>query len=152
MNKNIKLDQDKLFIKLLFKSTSEVTDEEIEYYRKYPDQIDQVTAPLNIHKIFLWAGALLGIVVVAVAKFLKFSGSLDFLSEGVLEFVIDIIYETGIALIGAAVTAYMLGVLLNKQQENATKWREEIRRRIKESEGGTLTLRFFNLANYPISS
>lgn len=133
--KNTKLDQDKLFIKLLFKSTSEVTDEEIEYYRKYPDQIDQVTAPLNIHKIFLWAGALLGVVVVAVAKFLKFSGSLDFLSEGVLEFVIDIIYETGIALIGAAVTAYMLGVLLNKQQENATKWREEIRRRIKESEG-----------------
>ncbi|MCZ3089113.1 hypothetical protein NYY99_00375 [Acinetobacter baumannii] len=108
---------------------------EIEYYRKYPDQIDQVTAPLNIHKIFLWAGALLGVVVVAVAKFLKFSGSLDFLSEGVLEFVIDIIYEAGIALIGAAVTAYMLGVLLNKQQKNATKWREEIRRRIKESEG-----------------
>ncbi|KGF60026.1 hypothetical protein [Acinetobacter baumannii] len=135
MKKNTKLDQDKLFIKLLFKSTSEVTDEEIEYYRKYPDQIDQVTAPLNIHKIFLWAGALLGVVVVAVAKFLKFSGTLDFLSEGVLEFVIDIIYETGIALIGAAVTAYMLGVLLNKQQENATKWREEIRRRIKESEG-----------------
>lgn len=135
MKKNTKLDQDKLFIKLLFKSTSEVTDEEIEYYRKYPDQIDQVTAPLNIHKIFLWAGALLGVVVVAVAKFLKFSGSLDFLSEGVLEFVIDIIYETGIALFGAAVTAYMLGVLLNKQQENATKWREEIRRRIKESEG-----------------
>ncbi|EPC9160676.1 hypothetical protein ACR3OX_003242 [Acinetobacter baumannii] len=134
MKKNTKLDQDKLFIKLLFKSTSEVTDEEIEYYRKYPDQIDQVTAPLNIHKIFLWAGALLGVVVVAVAKFLKFSGSLDFLSEGVLEFVIDIIYETCIALIGAAVTAYMLGVLLNKQQENATKWREEIRRRIKESE------------------
>lgn len=135
MKKNTKLDQDKLFIKLLFKSTSEVTDEEIEYYRKYPDQIDQVTAPLNIHKIFLWAGALLGVVVVAVAKFLKFSRTLDFLSEGVLEFVIDIIYETGIALIGAAVTAYMLGVLLNKQQENATKWREEIRRRIKESEG-----------------
>ncbi|EMK0757230.1 hypothetical protein ACEZKA_000448 [Acinetobacter baumannii] len=135
MKKNTKLDQDKLFIKLLFKSTSEVTDEEIEYYRKYPDQIDQVTAPLNIHKIFLWAGALLGVIVVAIAKFLKFSGSLDFLSEGVLEFVIDIIYETGIALIGAAVTAYMLGVLLNKQQENATKWREEIRRRIKESEG-----------------
>ncbi|MEO4181716.1 hypothetical protein [Acinetobacter pittii] len=134
MKKNTKLDQDTLFIKLLFKSTSEVTDEEIEYYRKYPDQIDQVTAPLNIHKIFLWAGALLGVVVVAIAKFLKFSGSLDFLSEGMLEFVIDIIYETGIALIGAAVTAYMLGVLLNKQQENATKWREEIRRRIKEGE------------------
>ncbi|WP_407508157.1 hypothetical protein [Acinetobacter baumannii] len=134
MKKNSKLDQDKLFIKLLFKSTSEVTEDEIEYYRKYPDQIDQVTAPINIHKIFLWAGALLGVIVVAIAKFLKFSGTLDFLSEGVLEFVIDIIYETGIALIGAAATAFMLGVLLNKQQENATKWREEIRRRVKESQ------------------
>lgn len=134
MKKNSKLDQDKLFIKLLFKSTSEVTEDEIEYYRKYPDQIDQVTAPLNIHKIFLWAGALLGVIVVAIAKFLKFSGTLDFLSEGMLEFVIDIIYETGIALIGAAATAFMLGVLLNKQQENTTKWREEIRTRIHESE------------------
>jgi hypothetical protein len=134
MKKNSKLDQDTLFIKLLFKSSSKVTKEEIEYYRKYPDQIDQVTAPINIHKIFLWTGALLGILVVAIAKFLKFSGMLAFLSEGVLEFVIDIIYESGIALIGAAVTAYMLGVLLNKQQENALKWREEIRKRIPESE------------------
>lgn len=134
MKKNTKLDQDKLFIKLLFKSSSEVTEDEVEYYRKYPDQIDQVTAPINIHKVFLWTGAFLGIVVVAIAKFLKFSGTLDFLSEGVLEFVIDIIYETGIALIGAAVTAYVLGVVLNKQQENATKWREEIRRKINEIE------------------
>lgn len=134
MKKNSKLDQDTLFIKLLFKSSAKVTEDEIEYYRKYPDQIDQVTAPINIHKIFLWTGALLGIVIVAIAKLLKFSGSLDFLSEGVLEFVIDIIYESGIALIGAAVTAYMLGVLLNKQQENAIKWREEIRKRIEENE------------------
>ncbi|EHU2144022.1 hypothetical protein Q5M49_02065 [Acinetobacter nosocomialis] len=134
MKKNSKLDQDTLFIKLLFKSSAKVTEDEIEYYRKYPDQIDQVTAPINIHKIFLWTGALLGIVIVAIAKFLKFSGSLDFLSEGILEFVIDIIYESGIALIGAAVTAYMLGVLLNKQQENAVKWREEIRKRIEENE------------------
>ncbi|MDO7480775.1 hypothetical protein Q5X66_15765 [Acinetobacter baumannii] len=134
MKKNSKLDQDTLFIKLLFKSSAKVTEDEIEYYRKYPDQIDQVTAPINIHKIFLWTGALLGAVIVAIAKFLKFSGSLDFLSEGILEFVIDIIYESGIALIGAAITAYMLGVLLNKQQENAVKWREEIRKRIEETE------------------
>ncbi|QWZ59178.1 hypothetical protein I6L28_11305 [Acinetobacter pittii] len=133
MKKNSKLDQDTLFIKLLFKSSAKVTEDEVEYYRKYPDQIDQVTAPINIHKIFLWTGALLGIVVVGIAKLLKFSGTLDFLSEGLLEFVIDIIYESGIALIGAAVTAYMLGVLLNKQQENAVKWREEIRKRIEET-------------------
>ena len=76
---------------------------------------------------------MLGIVVVAIAKFFKFSGTLDFLSESILEFVLDIIYESGIALIGAAITAYILGVLLNKQQENALKWKKEIRRKIKES-------------------
>lgn len=104
MNKKSKLDQDTLFVKLLFKSSPEVTNDEVDYYRKYPDQIDQVTAPINIHKIFLWTGALLGIAVVAVAKFFKFSGTLDFLSESILEFVLDIIYESGIALIGAAIT------------------------------------------------
>jgi hypothetical protein len=34
-------------------------------------------------------------------------------------------------LIGAAVTAYILGILLNQQQENAAHWRAEIRRRIE---------------------
>ena len=76
---------------------------------------------------------MLGIVVVAIAKFFRFSGTLDFLSESILEFVLDINYESGIALIGAAITAYMLGVLLNKQQENVLKWKKEIRRKIKES-------------------
>lgn len=133
MRKGLKLDHDALFMRLFFKSSSEVTDEEVEYYREYPDQIDEVTAPISIHKFFLWAGALLGIAIVAIAKFLKYSGTLSFLSEGIFEFVIDIIYESGIALIGAAVTAYMLGVVLNKQQDNAAKWREEIRRRIKDS-------------------
>jgi hypothetical protein len=39
-----------------------------------------------------------------------------------------------VALIGAAVTAYLLGILLNRQQENAAAWRSEIRRRIFEPE------------------
>ena len=40
------------------------------------------------------------------------------------------IFEVGVALIGAAVTAYILGILLNQQQDNAAAWRSEIRRRI----------------------
>ena len=40
--------------------------------------------------------------------------------------------EIGVALIGAAVTAYILGILLNQQQDNAAAWRSEIRRRISD--------------------
>jgi len=124
--------RDRVFYKLFLKSaTSEVTDEEVAYFRGHPDEIDEVTAPVAVHKLFLWAGALLGTLLVGVAKVIKFS-QFAMLSEGVSEFVIDMVFETGVALIGAAVTAYILGILLNQQQDNAANWRVEIRRRISE--------------------
>ena len=126
--------RDRMFLKLFLKTaTSEVTDEEVAYFRDHPDQIDEVTPPVAVHKLFLWAGALLGTLFVGVSKVIKFS-QLAMVSEGVHEFVIDIVFETGVALIGAAVTAYILGILLNQQQNNAANWRVEMRRRISELE------------------
>ncbi|MGI9243577.1 MAG: hypothetical protein ACR2RV_22440 [Verrucomicrobiales bacterium] len=126
-------ERDLTFLKLFLKAKpGQISDEEVRYFREHPDQIDEVSAPLKVHLIFLWAGGLLGTAFVAISKWLKFSSTLAFLSEGTAEFVIDIAFETGVALIGAAVTAYILGILLNKQQENAAKWKAEIRRRIDE--------------------
>jgi hypothetical protein len=110
----------------------EVTDEEIEYFRDHPDEIEEYAAPLSIHKYFLWSGVLLGSICVAVSKVLKFSTLLALMHDAVREFMIDIVSEVGVALIGAAVTAYLLGILLNRQQEIATKWRIDIRQRIEE--------------------
>lgn len=75
-----------------------------------------------MHKLFLWLGGLLGISLAAFSKWLKFSGYKLF-SEGVMEFSIDVLFEMGSALIGAAVTAYILGILLIQQQEKAAHWR-----------------------------
>ncbi len=132
MVKKTKEDRDVLILKLSLGSSTEVTDEEVAYFREQPDQIEEVTAPINIHKLFLWGGALLGTAFVGISKALNYSRMLAFLSEGVREFVVDIVFEIGVALIGAAITAYILGILLNNQQENAAKWRAEIRRRIDE--------------------
>jgi len=132
--------RDQVFLKLFLKKgiskkgISEVTDEEIAYFRDNPEQIDEITAPVAVHKLFLWVGALLGALFVGVSKVIKFS-QLAIVSLGVREFVIDIVFEIGVALIGAAVTAYILGILLNQQQENAKKWRSEIRRRIGAPKG-----------------
>lgn len=124
--------RDRVFLKLFLKTaTSDVTDEEVAYFRDHPDEIDEVTAPVAVHKLFLWVGALLGTLLVGVSKVIKFS-QLAVVSEGVREFLIDIVFETGVALIGAAVTAYILGILLNQQQDNAAIWRAELRRRIHE--------------------
>ena len=132
MKTNEQQERDRIFIKLFLKtSPDQVTDEELNYFRGHPEQIDEVTAPVNIHKLFLWAGTLLGVVLVGLSKILKFQPVLDNLSEGMHEFGVDIIFEIGVALIGAAVTAYILGILLDKQQDNAARWRAEIRRRLK---------------------
>ena len=126
--------RDRMFLKLFLKTApDQVTDDEVAYFRDHPDQIDEVTAPVNVHKLFLWAGALFGAGLVGVSKLIKFAG-LVVLSEGYREFVIDIVFESGVALIGAAVTAYLLGILLNQQQDNAAAWRSEVRRRISEPE------------------
>jgi uncharacterized membrane protein YidH (DUF202 family) len=127
-------ERDRVFLKLFLKTApNEVTEQELKYFREHPDQIDEVAAPVNIHKLFLWAGTLLGVVFVGLSKMLKFHPLLAGLSEGVREFSIDIVFEIGVALIGAAVTAYILGILLDQQQENAARWRAEIRRMLNES-------------------
>ena len=125
--------RDRIFIKLYLKSSpDELSEEELTYFRDHPDMIDEVTAPVNVHKLFLWVGALLGTVLLALSKWIKFTEH-PILAESVIEFGVDIVFEIGVALIGAAVTAYILGILLNRQQENAAHWRTEIRRKIKNS-------------------
>lgn len=128
-------ERDKIFLKLLLKSdATQVTDEEVVYFRENPDEIEEVTAPLNLHLYFLWIGTLIGFVLVAVAKYFAFSGVLDAWHAGVKDFIVDVMFEMGVALIGAALTAYLLGVLLDKQQNDAAKWRTELRRRIDEGQ------------------
>jgi hypothetical protein len=122
--------RDHIFLKLfLTTSPSELGEEEMAYFREHPEQIDEVTAPVNIHKLFLWAGALLGAFFVALSKLLVHSEVL-IQHLVVREYVIDIVFESGVALIGAAITAFILGILLDKQQKNAAHWRSEIRRRL----------------------
>jgi hypothetical protein len=130
MNAKKNEQRDKVFLGLYFKTSPEMlTEEELTFFREHPEAIDEVTAPVNVHKLFLWLGALMGLSLLTFSKWLKFSGFTLF-SEAFMEFSIDLVFEIGVALIGTAVTAYVLGILLNKQQEKAAQWRAEIRRRI----------------------
>jgi hypothetical protein len=132
MNTIESIQRDRVIIKSFLKSDpSEVTDEEVAYFRDHPDQMDEISTPVAVHKLFLWVGTLLGTAFVGLSKWVKFSET-AVLSEGWLEFVVDIIFEVGVALIGAAVTAYILGILLNQKQDKAAAWRAQIRTRIEE--------------------
>lgn len=121
-----------VFYKLFWSGQdARVTDEEVRHFAEHPDEIDSYSAPVSLHVFFLFFGSVIGVLFVAVSKLIKFSDVHEFMSEAVHEFMIDIVFEAGVALIGASVTAYILGVLLNRQQSNARRWRSELRRRIE---------------------
>ncbi|MEM6850324.1 MAG: hypothetical protein AAF527_01295 [Pseudomonadota bacterium] len=60
------------------------------------------------------------------------TSALNALLTGLVEFVTDIVFEVGVALIGASIVTFMMGIVMNRQQKNALKWRDEIRRKIAE--------------------
>ncbi len=113
-----------------FAPTARVTKEDIAYFREHPDQIDDVAAPMNLHKLFLAGGVTVGVALVAVSKLLAHTSAFAGLPTGVEEFLVDIVFEIGVALVGGAIVAYFLGVVLNQQQRSARAWRRELRRRI----------------------
>jgi hypothetical protein len=129
------VERDIILLKFLFKNKSEVTEEEVEYFKKHPDEIDEVTASINIHKLFLAIGIGLGVLLVVISKTVAHSSFLPVVNELLRAILVDIVFEIGVALIGAGVTAYMLGILLNAQQENAREWRLMIRKRIGMLDG-----------------
>lgn len=122
---------------LLFRVASldhkDVSAEEIEYFRAHPDQIDEVSSPLTLHKLFLWLGLAFGVFLAGLSKALAHSALLEVAHPAVAEFVVDILFETGVALLGAAIVTFMIGLSLNQQQARAKRWRKEIRKRIAES-------------------
>ena len=114
--------------------TVRVSQDEIDYFREHPDEIDDFASPIRLHQLFLLIGITLGVSAVAAAKVLIHSGVLSALPVGLVEFLTDIVFEVGAALIGASIVTFMMGIVMNRQQKNALKWRDEIRKRIADTE------------------
>lgn len=113
-----------------------VTQAQVDYFTANPDEIEEYSSPINIHSYFLFFGGLVGTGLVGLSKLIKFSELLSAYSPEFSEFAVDIVFEIGVALIGAVATAYFLGILMNRQQQNAAAWRAEIRRIIEENAKG----------------
>ncbi|MEO1221971.1 MAG: hypothetical protein AAFY42_11550 [Pseudomonadota bacterium] len=114
-------------MRLFFAATEEPSEEEIAYFAANPEQIDDVSEPMRLHRLFLWIAVVSGFLTVGLAKFLGTVEDSRFFSGVWREYVVDIIFEAGVALIGAGVTAYFMGVLLNNQQAKTKRWRKQLR-------------------------
>lgn len=126
--------RDTFALKLLLTDKTELNDQEVQYFKQHPEEIDEITAPVNVHKLFLWLGSFLGIGLVILSKLIEIQTLVLSQSIHLKEVLVSIVFEIGVALIGGGVTAYLLGILLNNQQKKAVQWRQQIRDRISQSE------------------
>ncbi|WP_068114762.1 hypothetical protein [Tropicimonas marinistellae] len=126
------VDRESLFLQMLASERVEVSDQAMAYFREHPEEIDEVTANTRVHRFFLWVGMVLGILAVAASRLLSWLPFENLVGQGVESFISEIVFEGGVALMGAALTAYFMGVLLNAQQKRAAAFRREIRRRLRE--------------------
>lgn len=46
--------RDRFALKLLLTDQTDLNDQDVAYFKKHPDDIDEITAPVNVHKFFLW--------------------------------------------------------------------------------------------------
>ena len=127
-------DTSSLIWTLLSRKSDTPSDEEVAYFREHPDQIDEVSSPVNLHRLFLSLGLLLGTILVGVSKFFEHTTVLAGLHEGLQAFIVDIVFEIGVALIGASIVTFMLSLVLNDQLVRVKKWKEALRKRIEETE------------------
>ena len=121
-----------LLLQMLTSDKIEISDEAMAHFRAHPEEVDEVTAATRVHRFFLWVGLGLGMLAVAVSRILSSLPLEIYVGPGIEGFLVDIVFEGGVALIGAALTAYFMGVLLNAQQARAKAFRREIRRRLRE--------------------
>ena len=119
--------RERIHLRLFLAASEEPSEDEIAYFAKHPDQIDEISEPMRMHRLFLWFAVISGFLIVGLAKFLGTVHDAHFFSGVWREFVVDIIFEAGVALIGAGVTAYFMGVLLNNQQAKTKRWRRQLR-------------------------
>lgn len=119
--------RERIHLRLFLDDSEEPSEDEVAYFSAHPDQIDEISEPMRLHRLFLGFAVISGVMIVGLAKFLGTVEDTSVFSGVWREFVVDIIFEAGVALIGAGVTAYFMGVLLNNQQAKTKRWRKQLR-------------------------
>ena len=103
--------RDRFAHKLLFTEKTELNEQEVQYFKQHPEEIDEITAPVNAHKFFLWFGPLPGIGLVILSKLIEVQTLILSRSIHLRKVLVSIVF----------VTAYLLVILMNNQQKKRCK-------------------------------
>lgn len=123
---------DWFFFRRPTRETIVVDDETLTFFRRFPDQIDRITTPSRIHGFLLASGVSLGLIIIVPPKVIAHPTG-DSRMRATTEAISgDVVTVCSVVLIGSALKAFFVSLLLNHHQERANSWRKPIRRRICE--------------------
>ena len=117
----------------LKKKDLEITEEEILFFKNNPLELDRLTSTAATKKIFLVIAVVIGFIMVAISIIVEsfYSDMSEALFNGLLT---ELLFETGVALWGAAITVYLLEIVLHRQELLNRQYRHMVQRQIKKLE------------------
>jgi hypothetical protein len=113
-----------------------LTEEELAYYRKHPELIEAVGSKETIYRVILLTVFVAGFLFVAGSKVVKFA----FLESSVpwlIELIVDLVFELGVALWGGVATTVLLQDLVKRQYREGRRYQQEIIRELAKRQGNT---------------
>ena len=108
-----------------------ISEEELEFYHKHPELISAIGSKKTIYWSVLISVFVTGFVLVAISKGIKFS-YVDAVNAGLVEFVVDLIFELGVALWGGVATTVLLQNFVQHQYKEGRQYQQQILRELSQ--------------------
>lgn len=115
------------------KSASELTDDDIKYFRENPQELDLIGDRELVQTRLLRRLLVFAVVCIIASKFISFQFG-EQLGEFINSLVVDLTFELGAALLGAVATVYFLEIQQKKQFAENTAFIREVRERMKRAD------------------
>ena len=111
-----------------------ITEQELAFYRKHPELVHAIGSKSTIYRTVLLVVFVTGFVLVAVSKAVKF-GFGDGSDSYLMELVVDLIFEMGVALWGGVATAVLLQNFVQRQYKEGRRYQQEIMKELANEPG-----------------
>ena len=137
MGRRIKIDRQELkTIRKLVRANVrkielDVSDKEVEFFMNHPHELDILTDSGVIKRIYLVIAFVIGFILVSFSIIIQSMRiyDLDGLFNGLF---VNLLFECGVALWGAAITVYLLEIVMERQEILNERYRKIIQARIKD--------------------
>jgi hypothetical protein len=119
---------EKLVSSNIRKRDLDISEEELVFFKEYPLELERLTSTVATKKLFLTLAGVVGTILVGLSIAIRTS-EIHKLLNG---FITDLLFEGGIALWGAAITVYMLEIMMHRQEFVNRQYRRTVQKKIGE--------------------